>query len=440
MAPHPGLTYEQRLTLLAFSAALPGVVVALVLLWSGGYSLKLRLTVTLFLLATAVSVTAALRRRVVHPLRTLANLLESLRLGDYSLRARDLGQEDALGEVLFEVNTLRDALERERLGAVEATALLRRVMEEIDVAVFTFDREDRLKLTNRAGERLLAQPARRLLGRSAEEMGLADCLTGASSRTFQGVFPGGAGRWQMRRGSFRAGGLPHRLLVITDLSQTLRDEERQAWRRLIRVLGHELNNSLAPIKSMAGTLTALLARDPRPSDWETDMGSGLKVIGERAESLARFMASYARLARLPAPRLGPLRVGSLVRRVAALETRLPVAVQDGPEVTVQADGDQLEQALINLIRNGADAALVAGGGVLVSWRVLGSQLEIRVEDEGPGLTNRENLFVPFYTTKPGGSGIGLVLSRQIAEAHGGALLVDNRRDARGCEARLRLPL
>ncbi len=414
---------------------------ALVLVWTSEYSLKLQITLTLLLLVATVSLVSALRRRVVHPLRTLANLLEALRLGDYSLRARDLGQEDALGDVLWEVNALRDALERERMGAVEATALLKRVMEEIGVAVFAFDQKRRVSLVNRTGERLLAQPARRLQGRSAREIGLGDCLSGASFRTFQAVFPGATGRFQMRRSTFREEGRPHDLLVITDLSQTLREEERQAWRRLIRVLGHELNNSLAPIKSMAGTLQALLSREPRAEDWETDMERGLHVIGERAESLSRFMASYARLARLPAPTLEPVSLPRLVRRTSALETRLTVEVERGPDVTLPADADQIEQALINLIRNAADAALTTGGGVRVGWHQAGlHQLEIYVEDEGPGLSNRENLFVPFYTTKPGGTGIGLVLSRQIAEAHGGSLSVDNRSDAPGCRAEMRLPL
>lgn len=432
--------YETSLTGLSWAAGAPGTILALFLVWTSGFSLKLQITLTLFLVLATVLLVSALRRRVIHPLRTLANLLESLRLGDYSQRGRDLGQDDALGEVLWEVNALRDALERERLGAVEATALLKRVMEEIGVAVFAFDHEHRLSLVNRSGERLLAQPARRLLGRNAQEIGLGECLSGASFRTFQAVFPGGSGRFQMRRSSFREEGRPHDLLVITDLSQTLREEERQAWRRLIRVMGHELNNSLAPIKSMAGTLQALLAREPRAEDWEEDLGRGLRLIGERAEALSRFMASYARLARLPAPRLEPVSLPRVVRRAAALETRLAVEVEDGPEITLPADADQIEQALINLIRNAADAALTTDGGVRVGWRKTSPhQVDISVEDDGPGLSNRENLFVPFYTTKPGGTGIGLVLSRQIAEAHGGTLTVDNRENAPGCVARIRLP-
>jgi signal transduction histidine kinase len=214
----------------------------------------------------------------------------------------------------------------------------------------------------------------------------------------------------------------------------------KAWQRIVRVLGHELNNSLAPIKSIAGSLASLLAREPLPGDWRDDVRSGLDVVAARAESLSRFMESYARLARLPSPRLSSVELGPVVRRVAGLETRLKVEVLAGPELTLRADADQLEQLLINLVRNAADASLVTNGAVRVGWRGGNGHVEVLVEDEGLGLANTTNLFVPFFTTKPGGSGIGLVLSRQIAEAHGGALTLENRRGARGCEARLRLPV
>jgi signal transduction histidine kinase len=253
-------------------------------------------------------------------------------------------------------------------------------------------------------------------------------------------FPGGAGRWEVHRGVFRERGAPHQLLVLSDLSRALREEERQAWQRLLRVLGHELNNSLAPIKSIAGSLEGLVAREPRPVDWKEDMQRGLGVISSRAASLGRFMEAYSRLARLPLPRLQPLSVSALVKRLVGLETRINIALSPGPEITLRADGDQLEQLLINLLRNAVDASLETGGGVTVGWRKMGAQLELWVDDEGPGLSNTSNLFVPFFTTKPGGSGIGLVLSRQIAEAHGGSLTLENRRGARGCQARLRLPL
>ena len=437
---HRPAGHESRVYRVALLAGLPAVAIALWLLWTGDRPLRVRVTFSLVVVGAWLIGSVLVRERVLRPLQTIANLLAALREGDYSIRARGASVEDGLGLALFEVNMLSETLRSQRLGALEASALLRRVIEEIDVAVFAFDGAQRLRLVNRGGERLLGQPAERLLGQGAEPLGLAACLDGETPRTLEASFPGGAGRWELRGTTFRQDGLPHRLLVLSDLSRVLRAEERSAWQRLVRVLGHEINNSLAPIKSIAGSLRSLTERPSRAADWEQDLRSGLQVIEARSESLARFMGAYAKLARLPPPRLAPIAIDGWVRRVAALETRLDVAVDPGPALTVAADGDQLDQLLINLVRNAADASLETGGSVRVGWRARGGVVEVTVDDEGPGLPDPGNLFVPFFTTKANGTGIGLVLSRQIAEAHGGALLLENRRGARGARACLRLPL
>jgi two-component system nitrogen regulation sensor histidine kinase NtrY len=439
----PRLSHDRRILLMAFASALPGALISLIFLWTGDFTPKVQWTLTVIIVAFCLGFAFALRERVILPLQTLSNLLAALGEGDFSIRARGARGGDALGEVMIEVNTLVETLRHQRLDALEATTLLRKVMAEIEVAVFTFDEKRELKFLNRAGARLLAQTAERTLGRRAEDLGLEDCLDGDAPRVINTAFPGGIGRWEIRRSSFRQGGRPHELLVLSDLSQPLREEERQAFQRLIRVIGHEMNNSLAPIKSIAGSLATILEREPPPSDWRDDMQRGLAVIASRSESLSRFMSAYARLARLPPPKLAPLDVGGVIDRVATLEKGHNIHVAPGPRLTIQGDSDQLEQLLINLIRNAVDAVRETGGAVRVGWqRLPGSpaSMEVWVDDEGPGLSNTGNLFVPFFTTKPGGSGIGLVLSRQIAEAHGGSLMLENRDDRSGCRASLRLPL
>jgi nitrogen fixation/metabolism regulation signal transduction histidine kinase len=429
---------------MALASASPGAVISLIFLWTGDHTPKVEWTLTVVIVTFCLGFAFALRERVVLPLQTLSNLLAALGEGDFSIRARGARGGDPLGEVMIEVNTLVDVLRHQRLDALEATTLLRKVMSEIDVAVYTFDDARKLTFVNRAGAQLLAQLPERMLGRRAEDLGLDDFLEGEAPRVINTAFAGGVGRWEVRRSSFRQGGLPHELLVLSDLSQPLREEERQAFQRLIRVIGHEMNNSLAPIKSIAGSLSVIVQRDPPPSDWREDVQRGLGVIESRSESLSRFMSAYARLAKLPPPKLAPLDVGKLVDRVVTLEKGHNIQVAGGPRLTVQGDGDQLEQLLINLLRNAMDAVRETGGLVRVGWqRIPGSSpptMELWVEDEGPGLSNTGNLFVPFFTTKPGGSGIGLVLCRQIAEGHSGTLMLENRDDRAGCRASLRLPL
>jgi PAS domain S-box-containing protein len=434
------LSHDVRVVALVLAGGLPAVLTVLLLLVLGDHTARLVWTVGGLVVFAWHAAAVAVRARVVRPLQTLANLLAALREGDYSIRARGADLDDPLGLAFAEVNALREPLRAQRLGAVEAVALLQRVMAEVDVAMFAVDASGVLRLVNRAGERLLGRSSEELLGRPAIEVGLGECLEGEPRRVLDASFPGDDGRWELRRSAFRQGGVPMQLLVLSDVRRVLREEERRAWQRLVRVLSHEINNSLAPIQSLAGSLRALLSRTPRPVDAEEDLERGLTVIGGRAESLGRFMRNYARMARLPAPVLAPVKVNEWVDRVTQLEKRLPVRVHAGPAITVLADGDQLDQLLINLVSNAVDAATETGGGVTVSWERHADTLVLDVLDEGPGLPPTANLFTPFFTTKRNGTGIGLVLSRQIAEAHGGSLTLENRVDARGCVGRLRIPI
>lgn len=407
-----------------------------VLFWDASASLRLSvfILITLVLLIGAGSV----MRRYVRPLQSLSNMLEALREGDYSLRGRNIDPEDALGEVMIEVNSLSSTLHDQRLEALEAGVLLQKVIADVDIALFAFDSDRRLRLVNPAGAELYNLTRDELRGKSARELGLAEMLVEPSGRIVSHEFPSVRGRWEIRRRSMREAGRPLDLLVITDVSRALREEERQAWRRLVRVMGHELNSSLTPIKSMAGTLQKLVGREPMPEDWRDDVSSGLAIIHDRAESLSRFMNAYARLARLPPPTRRDTDLGALIRRATSIYGER-IEIRDGPGVRAFIDADQIEQVMINLVKNAVEAA-GSKGNVAVDWFLGDGGVSIEVTDDGIGLARTDNLWVPFFTTKQGGTGLGLVLCREIVENHGGEISLANRVGARGCVAQVSLPL
>lgn len=439
--PRWRLGYETRVALMTGLVLLPSFGLAVIGIAQQPWDVEMRAFALGALIAVSVYLWRRLLRVIVHPLLTLVNLLDSLRAGDYSLRALSARRGDALGEVLWEVNALSSTLREQRLKVEETGALLSKVLANVEIAIFALDDQRRLILINAAGERLLARRASAALGMSAHDLGLDACCDSETPATLKTAFPGGAGSFDLRRAIFRQGGRPHELIAVTDLSRALREEERQAWQRLIRVLGHELNNSLAPIRSMAATISTMIARQPPPEDWREDVLGGLAVIGDRAESLTRFMSAYTRLARLPAPNKRAVSLATIVRRAARLEQRRQVEIAELPHLTIAADADQIEQALINLIKNAAEASMETGGShVSVEMLAEDEEVVIEIKDDGPGLAKTENLFVPFFTTKPGGSGVGLVLARQIVENHGGQLTLLDRADARGCVVRVVLPL
>jgi two-component system, NtrC family, nitrogen regulation sensor histidine kinase NtrY len=434
----PRIRSDHRVYLAVLATAAPGTLLALVLLWIWPAPAGLRWSASIILVVLALAGASIVSRYFARPLQTLANILAALRIGDLSVRVRGARPEDPAGLAFVELNRLAEKLRATRFGDLESEALLRAVLAEVEVAIVAVDDREVIRFMNRSAEVLLGHTLEQNEQLTAEEAGIADLLTAPAPSTVERTFLGRAGRWDLRRGSFRQEGRPHRLLVLSDVSRVLREEEREAWRRLVRVLSHEINNSLTPIRSISGSLLDLMRQDPPPTDRDSDLGQGLQVIATRSESLARFMTSYARLTRLPPPDRSSMDVGQWVRRVVALETRRPVRVVEGPSVTVRADADQLDQLLINLLRNAVEASEETDGAVTVGWEREGDNVAVWVRDEGHGLSTTENLFVPFFTTKRGGSGIGLALSRQIVEAHDGHVLLANRNDGSGCEARVTL--
>jgi two-component system, NtrC family, nitrogen regulation sensor histidine kinase NtrY len=447
--------FESRVVRFSILLAAPGLVLSGILIWSYAWTLESKLLLLGTEAVVCLFIGVALRDGIIRPLQTLANVVGALREEDYSFRASLAAPDDALGELSLEVNALADLLAQHRTGTIETTVLLQRVVEEVDIPIFAFDPAQRLRLVSSAAEKLLQKPSGQLLARTATDLALEETLS-CENETLVHLNLGSHARWFVRRSTFRQNGVPHTLVVLSDVSRALREEERLAWQRLIRVIGHELNNSLAPIKSIAGSLSARVHEMDLESEQCQDFERGLEIIENRAASLNRFLQAYRQLAQMPAPILRECSVSALVKRIAALETRIPVTVIPGPEITLIADSDQLEQMLINLTRNAAEAVLDMSSSrnssihsdgaknstpqIVLTWDRSGKDVVITIEDDGPGLMNPGNVFVPFYTTKSQGSGIGLVLSRQICEAHGGTLELSNCEMGRGCKVKVILPI
>lgn len=441
------LSFERRLRIRLYSLGLPSLVLFWILLWQNSIEFSIQCLLLLLFAASWALAVSFVTEQITRPLQTLSNVVAALREDDYSFRARGGRRNDALGDLALEINALAGMLQSQRAGSLEAMALVERVMSSMQSPVLAFDPEGKLKLLNKAGERAFGLSVPTALNRSAETLKLTHLLNADDDDLLS--FDGGqqAARWVVKRSSFRLRGVPHSLLVLSDVSAALHEEERTAWKRLIRVLGHEINNSLTPIKSIASSLRGRFASLRTAAVDSSDFEGGLEVIENRAESLNRFLQAYRQLMGLPAPKLTPVSLKTMIETVTRLETRMNVAVVSTSNAVLMVDADQIQQALINLVRNAVEAALSVDAmtvkgrpQVSIAWEDSGREVVISILDNGAGLMNAENLFVPFYTTKPDGTGIGLALAQQIAQAHKGSVRLTNRTDGEsGCKAELRLP-
>ncbi|MBV1775111.1 hypothetical protein KSF73_05230 [Burkholderiaceae bacterium DAT-1] len=419
------LRTDTRITLLMLCGMTLPLGIACVSIWTQPWSVYARLLLLALLVSLSFISVFAVRHHYAYPLRNLANLVESIRVGDYSMRL-NLPQEDALGELARDINALASTLQSQRLQTDAAHRLVDRIVAGMDIAILAFNPDGCLKLANPAAARLMKLPDN-ASAFTARDLQVSDWMEDQPERIVERAFPGGSGSWRVRRDSYLVDGSTHTLLLITDMRAVLRDEEQKAWRRLIRVFSHEVNNSLGPIASVGNTLSALLKRDGLHTH-QDDIAEGLAIIEDRARHLSEFVRRYAELARLPEPAKCMFDLSARVRQLLPLFTGTTL-ISAPDQCLLFGDPAQIEQVLVNLFKNASEA-----GASQIDIRIQTSPPRILIQDNGTGIVNPHNLFVPFYTTKPSGTGIGLVLCRQIMAAHQGDLVLRNREDQPGSEA------
>ncbi len=453
-------SFEEELTQLSLLASLP---VFILLLWVMIYA-----NISVYLIALTGLLGGLLiflchfkiHQKSSYQFRSLSNLLDAMNQGDYSLRARASHGDKALNELVDAINTLSTRLNKQRIESIESQLLLNTVITHIDVAIIALNSKNELVLTNPAAKKLL-----KLSNKIDTDLKLAgfdqlvqiEDLVSGDSKVMPLNFTGQQGKFNVHMETYREGGEQQKLLFITDVSTMLRSEERKAWQSLVRVISHEINNSLSPISSISQSLQRLLNRQDDIESHKEYITEGLTIVSQRTKSLSNFVNSYKQIASLPEPDKKLTSIATLVNKVVSLYQGKPVKTDTSLDVELIIDNVQFEQVLINLIKNSIEALnlnssnnsdldldldldLEPKASVTIAWQLKNGVFILTVTDDGTGVSNPDNLFVPFFTTKNQGSGIGLVLCRQIIEAHGGTLSLTNRAEGTGCVAMIELNL
>ncbi|NQZ79942.1 MAG: GHKL domain-containing protein [Colwellia sp.] len=433
------IKFEHQLLKYLLVATLVPALLLLYTLWHYQASTNLMALIFLFLFCLIGYCASTLFQKITYQFRTLSNLLEGMAHGDYSLRGRRYGVDDSLGQLVGQINGLAETLIEQRFTAHESQLLVSKVIQHIDVAIIAVDENKHLALLNPAAEKLLNVESAKVLHQPLDHIAQR-LLTTTTEQVVELNFAKGKRKFQVIRDQYREHGQQHELFFVTDVNVLLRDHERQAWQNLIRVLSHEINNSLAPIASLANTLQTLASKQELNSNFSQHLAEGLEIITERAQSLKIFINSYRQLTHLPEPKKVAIHLQTLFDKIIPLFNKRKIAVDCQHQQLIFVDPVQFEQVLINLLKNADEAMADGSKSILIKVNREADSITVNIIDSGVGIKNTDNLFTPFYTTKKQGSGIGLVLCRQIIEAHQGDLSLENRSDQQGCIVKIELPI
>ncbi|MBX2859464.1 MAG: hypothetical protein KTR17_12450 [Cellvibrionaceae bacterium] len=437
---------EAFLSYLILISALPCSVLALYLAWQANFSIYL-----IFLLGTVQAFVIALaifhaRHQLALRLRGIATVVEAACLGDFSIKAKREARGSAIQDLVDSVNTLSKDLSSDNRQIAEKGVLLQKIIDQIQVGVITLDLRGRLYSINAAAKRILElKPTNPLY--SVSDLPIHFDHSRPVKTIINITQHNCIKRLFLQCETYRDGGEEHRLILLTEMDYLLRQEQFKSWEELVRVISHEINNSLSPISSLSQSMTSLLNENTIDHDNKQDLLRCSTMISERAKSLGAFIAKYRHLSTLNQQNYSNACVNSVLESVLSLFIRKKVYIESNDTYYCNIDTQQMQQVFINLIKNGFEAFDEASAMESEVRIVLSkeedydrSYLRVDIEDNGRGLANAKNLFVPFYSTKPSGSGIGLALSRQIVEMHRGTLTLANRYESRGCVATVRLPL
>ena len=439
------ISLERRFSWLIIATLLPTLVLFIAM--GIGFDLNLLSwsTVGLLLVIIYTCLVIALYRLVITPFYSLTSLTEALKMEDYSLRAKSPFNQGIVAKLFNELSSLSQSLQINKSRYDQQMFLLYGLIEQLESPVLILDNKDQLQHANPAVSQLFSVPWQTLKQSPATKLGLVK--ENAFWRFNEGNPLNMDKKWQIKQSEFKENNNNYQLLMLNNISQELQKNEQQAWQNIIRILNHEVRNSLTPISALSQNLLEMPDLSPEQCQ------QAIKIIDSRSNNLLAFIDSYSDLAKLPQPTLQEFDLAELLQGIASLVQQVTINLSS--PLIITADKGQIEQVLLNLIKNAKEAQLSKGNinkgpepnkDIEVQIFTTEQQVIIKVLDQGCGIANSANLFVPFYTTKETGSGIGLALSRQILSNHQGELRLTNRTDLanatnkKGAVATIILPL